>query len=456
MNKSKICSYVLLAVFGASAQAQFPFYAPNCGIHLVQPPNESAYYTDENCKTIFVLPPRRGVAKVEKVAKFANMNLCPALKRSLEHRTELQEAYHALYLKLAKQNLNDGEFDRAEKTLALIKSRLETMLLDYDMIPAATAWISYNRTDMDSWVKQYAVNNLELIRRDGINFQPAPTGEGFLIFTAKDNEDKEIPLRAVISAQIPGLRPVEKGSSKLSGDAVNFNGSLSGQVELSLAGGCPYSDKGLSDEQEIAVHLVANVVYTVPLMSYAKYDASLDIDLAVRNFITSSETRSRFDVRSFAELTSEGGKNSAFKFEMTDYLKKSPFTEEQRKNFSETLRLEVRERLAAEFLDQMVASGFLEVNKAAETATAPQPGTVDEPHSVRICHSNWLFGSSCSNHTYTVKIAKDSSAKKIMEKVNNQTFHASESVTIREIREVVHTADFAPLMNSEGAKNESR
>ncbi len=440
---------ILTAAFGmgnslpATATINYPFVAPNCSIAIVQPDNASGYYMSEDCKQVYVLPPAEGTVNIVAAEPSSNMDQCTDYDYAIKEKARINVMLSSLRDRLVSKGLNPAQIEEIKNQIQFLKEERITMFDDLKDVPTTTIQVVYRRPNVNSWIGNYLQFNPNLGAEKGIRFFPAPIAESYVSFTAKQSDGDSHPVSPVLSANIKGLHAVNSKTGEFEMDVVKMNGSMSGQIVLGLAGACQYRNKPVSES--VAAYLVSNITYTVPVMSWAGYVATLNSDTAIRNLVHSWQNRTHFSVSEASDFVSTGTAGTAFSFEVTDFLESSPFDEEARANFFAERMAAAQERLTNRLLEQMATAGFLEMNEKIDKATAPEPGYIDEVMSGRSC-SKSFFGlrNRCSSYTYTVRVPQGSSADSLIEKVNETNFTNTETVTLREIFYRVHTGTFVP------------
>src|SRR5262245_58863248 len=69
----------------------YPVTNPQCNVVITQPEDSSGYYLNRDCTAAFILPPKSGAIKVERIARLSNLGLCPALDNAHEKLLRYQD-----------------------------------------------------------------------------------------------------------------------------------------------------------------------------------------------------------------------------------------------------------------------------------------------------------------------------------------------------------------------------
>jgi hypothetical protein len=430
----------------AFANYQYPFNGPGCHITPLIPQNQAGIFYSEDCQTAFIMPDLYGKTTVSSVSNLSNLDLCDGLSSAYQADSAIQNQLNALLQKMSKTSL--GSRDRAEiaDEYNQLKAWKKDLFTDYENIVGGYAQVSFAMSDQQSRMKDFLFLNAPILLQKSIQLVPAPISESYISFYVKPPEGAEARLKGVLSHHLVGVAaPDSDGNSEIAQN--RMNGAISGQLVLTLPGICKKKTDPAWKPSDLAADLVANVTYTVPVMSIAGYDASLTTDIAVGNLMDALQTRDRFSVRDISTLIAAGVSGNAFTFHVMNSELPKVYTPQEQENFFAALRQDVLERLTSRLLDQMAIAGFLELAAPAQLPTAPEPGFVDEIHTGRNCSSHGpfgLFGNSCHNYQYVVKIPHDSSATAIAQKLADLHFTNTETTDVRQTIHRVYTTTFVP------------
>lgn len=445
VNVQTMVSAVLVLTVGQTLFADvvnYPFVAPRCMTSISQPANASGFHMSEDCSQVFVLPPSEGTVEVVAASETSNLGMCESYDKQIVERGKIEDILSSLREELSNKSTSEKRRKEIVDIINFLNAEKDALFNDLRDIPTMSVQVVYSRKQLNHWILEYIDRNIEIVRTRGVNFLPAPITEAYLSFTGEAEDGKRHPMSPVVSAKITGLHPTGvNGEYQM--DVVKMNGSMSGQIVLSLSGACPYRGQPINDN--IAAHLVSNVTYTVPVMSWAGYVAKLDTNTAIESLVKAWQTRTQFSVSEASSLVSKGTADSAYNFIVTDYTESGIFSDEAKNDFFAERSQAALDRLTNRLLDQLAIAGYLEMTEKSASPVAPEPGYVDEVMSGRSC-SKGLFGliKSCSNYTYTVRVPQGTSAQTVLERVNNTTFVNEESVALREIFHRVYTGTFIP------------
>ncbi len=422
---------------------QYPFVAPKCPYTFRMPPNQADVYFSEDCKTVFIMPDRVGELKISDLSPTANLKRCGSLEKAYQAQDVLQDHILALSNRLSTTPI-ENEKARAyiHKEIATIKASIPEMIESYEKVLGGYLQVRFATSDLRDRMGQFISDNFQTLKDYDVNVSKMPISDSYISFRAKPISEEQASGRAVIDHSIPGVGTPD-ADGKAAVEHTKMNGSLSGQVVLSLIGACPHvADK----KAEKAPLLVANMTYKVPVLTIAGYKASLDNKFAIDTLMRAWQTKTHLSVGDTASILMKGdGVAQGYKFETYNVELPAVFTAQDRASFFETQRLNALTRLTANLIKQMQLVGFVDLERPAGSATAPAPGYIDEIRSGRSCSSKgpWgMFGSSCSNYSYTVKIPAASSASSVTERIVDTKFTNVEESASRETIFRVYTMAF--------------
>lgn len=419
---------------------QYPFIAPKCFHTLRIPENLAGVYFSEDCRTAFVMPNKYGKLTVESVSDLPNLDLCKGVAQANQTNNQIQAQIMGIVKKMNDMPIESPARDKAVKDIADLTSLQRKLLETYDGIIGGYAQVTFANNNFEDRKNEFLIMNQDLLINSRINLLQMPVSESYLSFRAAPLAG-DARMKAVLGHSIPGVgAPNEDGQSEMKN--VYMNGSLSGQLALSLYGLCGKRNKPDWKPSDLAGDLVANLTYTVPVMSMASYEAKIKLDFAVHNFLKNIQNKSKFSVRELTEMFDKGSGGTVFEFNLINMELPSVYTKEAQADFFKTLRTEVFTRLTARLLEQLKAAGYLEM-EPPNINQAPEPGYIDEVHSSRSCSSSWggLF-SDCSSRTYIVKIPVNSRAETIINKVSSMNFSDVERTEIRQVIPRIYTSAF--------------
>lgn len=443
MYQKLIAALAVGAMVAPAAQAEnFPFIAPKCNVSIVSPDNSDVTYMNDDCKQVYVLPPTVGEVKIHAISKMSNRKLCAALFDAYEQFRGYSADYNSI-IKEATEKMSLEEVEVLERRKAIVKEAIATVYQGLEKVPVANVQATYTRPSNNSWIGEYLKLNPNLGADYGIKFHAAPISEGYISFKGTTPKDTKFDLPAVLELDIPGISPPD-ADGKAMVDIKRMNGSMSGNMTLSLAGMCEYleNEPNAENVQDLTSYFTANFNYAVPVLSWAGYKARLDTDSAIHTLVDSTQNRTQFSTDDYAKLLAEGKASESFTFEATEMEQETPaFSDEVKTNFFKDLQTEVRSRLAARLLEQLKSVGFLEEMKL-ELAKAPEPGSVTTTHVNHWCHHHVFWWGHCGNYTYQVTVPRGSSASVWLEKTNNTNFSNTEEVSSRSIIYRRHTGTF--------------
>jgi len=444
---------IAAAAVNLPSQAQvsevYPVTNPQCNLVITQPAGSSGYYLNRDCTVAFVLPPKNGTIKVERASQLSNLQLCPSLTTAYGQHSRYQELQIKTLEKLAKDNLTPVQREEVRKDAELINKTLQDLFKPFQGVPGAVVQVSYTMPEADDWVGEFLKKNPNMGADYRLKFQTAPIAESVLSIKGTNKSGVVTALDPVISAIVPGLRPINGDANRLVGDATIMNGHVSGQLTLGLTGACDYQKGGQNNLQDLVVHMVGNVTYAVPVMASVGYNASIKSDTAMRNLHQSWQQRSITNKSETGSVISQGTAGDAFTFTVTAHELRGT-TPEDELNFFGKIREEVRERLVNRLVKQLEMAGILEMSMPVPPANAADPGYLEQVRIRRECSSNNGFlgigaSSRCADIPYVVKIEYGTTADKLIEKLNQTSFNNTENVLIRSPIYRTHTGTFMPI-----------
>jgi len=444
MKSKFVMGALAAATFSGTAMgsAQYPFLAPKCSATISVPSNSAGAFFSEDCKTAFVLPDLIGTAKIKLGNTTGNLMLCAGVKSLINTDNKLSAQIEKLAQSLDTLPIGPKR-DAVRKEIQAIKDMKSTLYDTYDNIVGGYAQVTFQLPAEQDRIHNFVAENAYFLIEKGVHVQSAPISRSLLTFPSHPL-GPQFKMRSVLAHSIPGVtQPNQDGVSELS--TTQMNGAISGSLTLSVMGLCPKVWDPTWDPQSLAVNLTPNLTYEVPVQSVAGYKAELNSRTAIHNLSSAWQQKSQFTVKDISKHVVTGSAGDAFTFNVTNYELTDVYSDEAKADFFMTLRDAVLQRLSSRLASQMTLAGFLELEEAAPDAVAPPPGFIDEVHSGGSCSSHGpfgLFGSSCSNYSYIVKIPRDSSAEVIAQKIADTNFVNTEEVQVRQTIHRIYTSTF--------------
>ncbi len=277
MKLSNLKIFVLTLASAPLFAFAVPVQYPECAKHrrINDVPGASGAYFNEDCTTIYVLPPRKGTLTITGYIPSPNIGLqCERLKQIEQDSSTLQEVI-AIYTSRIKRNaeeikkieehLNDGliPIDETEESLkakaaALMEEIMEARLKIVDMQDQNDKMkLNFAKREggRGGFIMESRFSELLQAYRaanPGLNVVAMPIAQAFLSVNDQkpgDLDETAMPavlrLRAVGVDEMPLLLDprlyINKSSApphKAPSGSVIFGGSLSGEVILSNIGAC--------------------------------------------------------------------------------------------------------------------------------------------------------------------------------------------------------------------------
>jgi len=342
--------FYFVTIFALASRANalgpsIPARAPKCGanFHVRSPPKGAGVLLNETCDIAFVLPPTEAITVVTGVAPGANLGFCPTVNGRVSAAAALQQridnAVAALnedaqprdpddpFAPPARSSSDDlVKLSETIREVTLAQNQLLDGIKQYAGLEAATVSVVFNM-NYQQLVEQYAARN------PGLTFMPLELKNAAFSFLPK-NITKTDTMPAVLSADVPGIEfgdtpstgsPLpdtaageDKRYSNETTQSLVFSNALSGQIVLSMIGGCAfYSQNTINPHlsgRELPANLVANVTYSYDLQASAKYHAEYNLTSLVKRMIRSTTSGGLFSTSSAVDVINEQDSSDWFKF----------------------------------------------------------------------------------------------------------------------------------------------
>jgi len=215
-------------------------------------------------------------------------------------------------------NLTQEQIDQLVDLYQKRRSLQQSLIKDFAIWEGATAQMLFE-IDFESLVKDYQRANRNL----GISFQQMPLTWAMLSFTPKADPTGQLP--AVLSSDIPGiLMPsTQDPDPKITknGEKVDFNGSLSGEVRLSLLGACPLRLKSTNTlptnipASRLAAALTANMTFGYEMRVQRRISVEFKLGELAKQIRKMSTSGGFFKTESLSSLLNLSSTTAWFKYD---------------------------------------------------------------------------------------------------------------------------------------------
>lgn len=448
---------IALAVGPALAGAQTDFEADNypvnfsrCEYIVSLPEGSGGYLHSRDCKTVYVLPARKGKFSAE-----VRLN-----ESVLDRNCESFDIHHDIYLKKSRalretqDQLNAleaaGGSQRDIDKLLQRSNRLQVELAEvkdpFRNVPGGQAYVRMEAGVTPELVNEFYRLNQQLVYANKVKFMPMPVRNGYLTIT---------DYRPLADTKFPSTLAVHANGIVVKGEGTNQNlykmtSSMGGHVVLGMSLACDLHKKKSEGKargveltpQQLGKALIAELApsfsYAYPVMSTVTYSASIDTERATKLLLDTQKVKSQFRVSQFSEMLGSGATSDIFTMnvdlgDLADRYTK----EEDRNTFLSALTGEVRDRMAAKYLRELESIGLVKYEKEPAPET-PDPGYVTEPvGTVRTCSRDSFLGvtynRSCHDRVVTRTVPVDGRMADVLRKVQNFNITVIEQVSIREL-----------------------
>lgn len=407
-----------------------PQLTPKCAVKVSQPPADSdegklniGYLLSEDCKTIYVLPPLHGLARLTAISTTASVAQCAGIASVTEAANQAARNLSSLQAKVG------AAMDRGDTALVNTLMPLEPafrasftgtndVLAPFASIEGATASILLT-TPYSKLLSKYSNLNPDL------TVQKLPIKGGYLTVNVKIPDPLD-PFNATAAVRSATLEvksigtvaggAINKGLSDFNivspdgTSTINFSDSSTGQIRLSLFGVCPFYDsskKVLIDYDftkrgaSLLAYMGATYTYYYPVQTKGRYKLKYDVDVIAEICQRLVETKTgEISATALAANIFELNGTQAFTVELEqDLLNSLPN--------SADLLTKFKSDVTNSFVSDML-SKFADVTKTQPIpdVDAKLPGFKDEVRSARHCRSSGFLGlgRSCSDDVYTVRV----------------------------------------------------
>lgn len=347
----KLLMSILTLTYLSTAGAQYvPVKSPKCGprVSIRAPKNGAGVFFNESCNIAFVLPPAYGsVDVVGNPTPTTTVRFCPLVNSRIQTALALQKRVDDLIVQLKPREPNcdpddpfcprpprngDENYKKIADAIAEVTIQ-QNAIIDslklFSEMSAGELQIVFNANHA-KLVEEYKSLNPRM------TFVPLTIRSAALTI-ARRGIGKAETLPAVLSSSIHGIQmrdssltgeplpdpngnETKRYSNEESKDVV-FSSAMSGNINLSLFGACPFYDmdkeqlKSNLSSKDFTAYLVANATYAFDLQSYAKYKASYNLANLVRRMQKSTTHGGLFSSSSAVEIINEKNSSDWFQFE---------------------------------------------------------------------------------------------------------------------------------------------
>lgn len=322
-----------------------PIYSTSCeeAKFLSIPASSGGYFMSNDCKTVYVLPPARGVTTV--VGRTAG---------DLQRCDEISQFNRAL--RKVNNQINKALDAGDDKTVKNLFEQRKNILDQYkDLSNTQGAAIELNFSNG-------IANNLnafkELNQNAELTFVPVSVKEAKLDWNKTAQTDPEMKIAFNQSLPISDMNQIGMGS---------FNARL----DLSLIGACPLVDEFDHElpknikVKDIAGIVTPNVVYKYEVGATYKYRAEYNLSTLAKKIRDVSTKGGLFKTSSSSTLTETSESNDWFKFTM------ECDNESICDKAKESTALAIKQRLLKEVFDNIALTT---IGTAMNPVDAPTPG----------------------------------------------------------------------------------
>lgn len=286
------CTIVMVCALtfsGARADGG-PFLGKStCPVHVNVPTEanllelDNGFLLDQACSTIYVRPPVRGKFQLSGIAKSGSLGLCSAYNN-------IHKAFTNVNAQLVSASSPGGDISKIPELLT-VNDALWQQLGKFDDVPGLTG-AALLSIEWAKLTKSYHDLNPDL------QVRPIPLSGSYLTYAAKGADaptvasvlstlENQERLPALISAKIPGLKPIDLNvslESPSTDPSLLFGESLGGQIVLSLHGACPFyngKDVTLNGDamESLYPYIVSNVQYFYPVQISSSYKIEVNADV---------------------------------------------------------------------------------------------------------------------------------------------------------------------------------
>lgn len=354
-NIKSISSVLLFLSFLNCAQAAVPVVNPKCAsdVKVKSVSNGSGVYFSEDCKTAFVLPPAVGEIAISGLSPSMALQQCGAFQSVFNviklHYNEIQQLAERMNGTTKKPHggnpgggplEGDGPLSGKTQTsteepaseterlatleqykqMIVLAKQAQTLLEPFKAMVASTGQLIF-KSSWDKLVDEYQKANPQF------RFVRMPMSVRYLNYARKvvDKFESMPAARAVI---IPGTNRIELivhgQGPETNVDNLFFGEALSGQIELTLAGACPFYDikrnvlKSNLTARDLSPYFTANVQYKFSLLSTRNYSASYNLSSMVKRVQEVGSHGGFFSSSSYSKLLIEKNSSDWFKFTSTE------------------------------------------------------------------------------------------------------------------------------------------
>ena len=293
----------LLCISSQQLYASIPYEgATTCTEKIVHPDTDltGGFEVDKDCKTIFVLPPRRGKVYLSSYVLTGSADLCSSFERNKTHLKTLLEKKSLLEESVLTLGLDPEKLKRLKTQISYAREFIEETeneLTKSQKKVGLVARIMFE-TEWDDIVRLYADLN------PGMFVKKVPVAANVLSIRLKeapgiaDFNDNSLA-NGVYSITIPGLRLATAinlaeyiGIEDVDDNHFLFGNSLSASLELNHFGMCSmrdlFKDNGLrgftldevnreAEKNNINAHMVANLNIWYPVLLLKEYQVKINV-----------------------------------------------------------------------------------------------------------------------------------------------------------------------------------
>lgn len=455
--KRSLIALMALTVAPALSTAQTDLEADNypvnfsrCDYIVSLPEGSGGYLHSRDCKTVYVLPARKG--------KFsAEVRLSDSM---LEKNCESFSIHHEIYLKKSRalretqDRLNtleaaggkQHEIDRLLAQAGRLQAELAEVKDPFRNVPGGQAYVRMEAGVTPELVHEFYRLNQQLVYANKVKFVPMPVRNGYLTITDyRPMPDTKFPSTLAIHAN--GVQIKGEGTGQ---NLYKMTSSMGGHVVMGMSLACDLLKKQtqargrgaeLSPQQlgrELIAEIAPSFSYGYPVMSTVKYAAKIDTERATKLLLDTQKVKSQFRVSQFSEMLGTGDASDIFTLDIDLGDLADRYTkEEDRTTFLANLTNDVRTRMAAKYLRELESIGLVKYEKE-DAPEVPNPGYVTEPvGTVRTCSSDSFLGvtynRSCRDRVVTRTVPVDGRMEDILRKVQDFKITVVEQLSIHEL-----------------------
>ncbi len=448
LKKGLLLSSLVIGQFGF---ANFPYEGntEECNLAIVKPgaggavaSHSSDYLTDKSCKTVFVLPPRNGIARFDSYNILAESNLCSSYTTSLNRVKNLVETQRDLESRIA--TLTDSEMNILTYiNKALPQAKMEKDQFSKMVIFEGKAHFEHEWTEL---VNAYREANTGR----GLTIKKMPLVANALSVRLK-SEDDLIGLSstgALHSFNVPGVKlsSLENISERIgyaaaeSENTFAMGESLTGFIQLNMSGVCPIvnilkkkngeaftldSAKREALNSNLSTYLVANSTIWYPVELSKKYSVKVKVDKVINELNKLTKTKNTFKVSEVVDLFESSNLDQSIDITIQD---------EDSAGTSGELYEEIQD-LKGLILDDIVLKLISTIATPTDSKLIikdldiPNDPHIKQTRTQRICRTKRSFfrkSRKCWDQSYTVKVAVEGRGELIQTSAKNFAYSYNE------------------------------